>query len=287
VRAPHNILWSIALTVPLLTVGPAQADAQWHHGPGHGSVVVGVGVGYPFYDPWYGYYGSPYFYGAPYPYYAAYDPGASIRVEVTPKEADVYVDGYYAGNVDDFDGVFQRLPVTPGEHDIELYMDGYRAAKQHVLVSPRHSFKLKYAMEKLGPGEQPEPRPQPTAPPQAMPQQGAPQEAPPMRQAPRRSPQGGGPETAPAPGTRRIEPSGPSGYGSIAIRVQPSDAEVLVDGQPWRSPDSHNGLVIELAEGRHTIEIQKSGYRTYITDVDVRRGETTPLNVSLRTPDEK
>jgi hypothetical protein len=77
------------------------------------------------------------------------------------------------------------------------------------------------------------------------------------------------------------------GYGSISIRVQPADAEILVDGQAWRGPDSQNSLVIDVAEGRHTIEIQKSGYRTYVTDVDVRRGETTTLNVSLRTPNEK
>jgi hypothetical protein len=29
------------------------------------------------------------------------------------------------------------------------------------------------------------------------------------------------------------------------------------------------------------VEIRKDGYRAYITDITVRRGETTPLNVSL------
>jgi hypothetical protein len=32
-------------------------------------------------------------------------------VLATPKEAAVYVDGFYAGVVDDFDGVFQSLPL--------------------------------------------------------------------------------------------------------------------------------------------------------------------------------
>ena len=284
-RAPQNLYWSIALAAVALTALPAQADAQWYHG--HGHVSVSVGVGFPFYDPWYGFYGypySPYFYPYPYAYPYYYDPGASIRVEATPKEAEVYVDGYYAGRVDDFDGMFQRLPVTPGEHDIELYMDGYRAAKQHVLLSPRKSFKLKYAMVKLDAGEQPEPRPQPAAPPPAPPQVPQGPEGPPMRQAPRRLPPGA-PETAPPPGTVRVEPS--SGYGSLSIRVQPAGAEILVDGQAWHGPDSQSSMVIEVAEGRHTIEIQKSGYRTYITDVDVHRGETTTLNVSLRTPNER
>jgi uncharacterized membrane protein len=41
-------------------------------------------------------------------------------------------------------------------------------------------------------------------------------------------------------------------------------------------------LIVEVAEGSHTVEIRKSGYRTYVTQVEVRRGGTTPLNVSLR-----
>src|SRR5436309_13065679 len=86
------------------------------------------------------------------------DPGASLRLEVKPQEAEVYVDGYYAGIVDDFDGVFQRLPVTPGEHEIELYLDGYRSVRQKVMASPRNTFKLKYTMERLGAGGQQEPR---------------------------------------------------------------------------------------------------------------------------------
>jgi hypothetical protein len=36
----------------------------------------------------------------------------------------VYVDGYYAGIVDDFDGTFQRLTVEPGPHQIEIVVPG-------------------------------------------------------------------------------------------------------------------------------------------------------------------
>ena len=41
-------------------------------------------------------------------------------------------------------------------------------------------------------------------------------------------------------------------------------------------------LTVEVAEGSHTVEIRKAGFRTYVTQVDVRRGQTTPLNVRLR-----
>jgi uncharacterized membrane protein len=69
--------------------------------------------------------------------------------------------------------------------------------------------------------------------------------------------------------------------------VQPGDADIVVDGERWHAPDGQERLVIDLPEGRHTVEIRKSGYRNYITDVDVHRGETTPLNVSLRSQDQQ
>jgi PEGA domain-containing protein len=299
-----------------LLAGSARASAQVHVGvgvgvhthPGPTHVVVGSGFYYPFgfYDPWYGPWYSPWYgpwygyYGPwgyppyPYPYYH-YDPGASLRLEVKPQDAEVYVDGYFAGVVDDFDGVFQRLPVTPGEHDIELYLDGYRSVHQKVTASRRNTLKLKYVMEKLGPGEQQEPRPQPPNPPPGtvetyqaqppqpgVPQAGPPQPMPPQSRAPgRRLP----PPPAQPPGPARSPEA--SDYGTLAIRVQPADADVVIDGEKWHGPESQDRLIVDVAEGRHTVEIQKAGYRTYVTEVQVRRGDTTTLNVSMRTQNER
>jgi PEGA domain len=294
VRARKHILCPIALATLFVSIcWPARADAQWRRYRPYRPAVVVVGGYYdPFwYDPWYGY-GYQYPFGPPpfrYPYYA-YDPGASIRVEVTPKEAEVYVDGYYAGVVDDFDGVFQRLPVEPGEHEIELYMDGYRAVKQRVYTTPRRTFKLKYTMERLGAGEQAEPRPEPPNPPQAGTQPTVPPGPPGPPGPPARGPAGRRmppPQQPPPPPAQPGQRPEASAYGSIAIRVQPADADILIDGEKWRGPEAQDRLVIDVAEGRHTIEIQKSGYRAYVTDVQVRRGETTTLNVSLRTQNEQ
>jgi hypothetical protein len=206
------------------------------------------------------------------------DPGASLRLEVKPHEAEVYVDGYYAGIVDDFDGVFQRLPVTPGEHDIELYLEGYRSVRQKVMATPRNTFKLKYAMERLGAGEQQEPRPQASSAAQAMPPALPPAGRGPVRRLP--------PSMPPASGAppRSAEASA---YGTLSIRVQPAEADVLIDGEKWRGPEAQDRLIVDVAEGRHVLEIQKPGYRTYTTDVQVRRGDTTTINVSLRTQDER
>jgi hypothetical protein len=290
VSSPKHPLWFFALAALVLVATASTSEAQGFR-RGHASRVVVVGGYYdnPFFygDPWFGlqYPYGPY---GPYPYRGyRLDPGAAVRLEVTPKEAGVYVDGYYAGVVDDFDGTFQRLRVEPGEHEIELYLDGYRTVRQKVYLSPDNTFKIKYTMEKLGAGEQPEPRPQPVNPPPA-PQAGQqPEMQPPPPQAPRgRAPMGRrGPPPPPQDPRGQADPRGgpaSAAYGTIAIRVQPADAEVSIDGEAWRAPGGQERLVVEVAEGSHTVEIRKAGFRTYITQIEVRRGESTPLNVSLR-----
>jgi hypothetical protein len=262
-----------------LSATPALAQ---RHGPSavrRGSVVF---VGGYFYDSFWG----PYPWWTPpldaYAYYPAYyDSRAALRIEVKPKKAAVYVDGYYAGVVDDFNGFFQRLHVPPGQHELTLYLENYRTVHQHVAVSPGSTYKVHYTMEALAPGEVSEKPPATTpipAPPSgsyALPRTPLPdQGAPPRRPRPG-PPPNGGPSTAPAPGARAT-----AGYGTIAVRVQPGSADVTIDGEPWSSSDAER-LVVQVAPGRHHVEVHKSGYRPLSADVDVRAGETTPLNVSL------
>jgi hypothetical protein len=145
----------------------ARPGGHVHGSPGHrhgrGHVIVRGGFFYdPFwgpYDPWYGY-GYPYGYDYDYPAAAIGD----VRTEVKPKDTQVYVDGYFAGVADDFDGTFQRLHVAPGGHVITFYLDNYRTVTQNVYVRPDSTAKLKITMEKLAPGQTSEPVPEPTRP---------------------------------------------------------------------------------------------------------------------------
>ncbi|HEX7139902.1 MAG TPA: PEGA domain-containing protein [Vicinamibacterales bacterium] len=213
-------------------------------------------------------------------------PDSSVRLEVKPKEAEVFVDGYYAGIVDDFDGTFQRLRLPPGQHEITIYLSGYHTVRQHIFTTPDNTFKLKYQMEKLGPEDQPEPRPVPPPTPPQMgppPQQGSPY--------PQYPPSGGSgrhrPQQAPPPQTQdprgTAPPAGQPAFGTLAIRVQPLDADLLVDGQRSQGPQQNDSLLIELPEGRHTLEVRKAGFRTYVTEVDIHPGDTTTVNISLRS----
>ena len=82
-------------------------------------------------------------YPGPYPYGGyRYGPESDLRIDVTPKEASVYVDGYFAGTVDEFDGTFQRLHVLPGEHEIVIYLDGYRSIRERLYLSPNATRKI-------------------------------------------------------------------------------------------------------------------------------------------------
>jgi hypothetical protein len=69
--------------------------------------------------------------------------------------------------------------------------------------------------------------------------------------------------------------------GAIAIRVQPAGAEILIDGEEWEGPADNEQLVVQVAPGAHRIEVRLQGYRTHTADVDVRAGETSPINISL------
>ena len=256
------------------TMVPVIADAQGHggrvapHPPGHFAVrghTVFVG-GY-FYDahfgpyPWWG----PGVY--PYWYVPLYGVRASVRVLVTPKEAAVYVDGFYAGIVDDFDGVFQSLPLPPGGHEIVLYDPGYRTVSQRVYLTPGSSFKIRQTMERLPAGAVSEPPPvAPPVPPPPADSFVLPLTLP--RNQPAPLPQG-------SPAVLRA-----AGYGSLALCVQPASADVTIDGARWAS-SSAGEFVIQLTVGSHHLEVVTRGFQRFSTEILVREGETTGLNVAL------
>jgi hypothetical protein len=161
-----------------------------------------------------------------------------------------------AGEVDNFDGLFQNLPLVPGHHEIVVYLDGHRALRQKLYLGPGSRQTIKDTLVPLGPGEAAEPRPVPRPlPPMVAPMTGVPL-PPPVRSADER-------------------------VGTLALRVAPADATVFVDGEVSRGPQAADRLVIPLLEGPHRIRVEKQGYQLFAVDIDVRAGETTSLSVSL------
>ena len=64
-----------------------------------------------------------------------------VRIQGAPRQAEVYVDGNYAGIVDDFDGTFQRLDLEPGSHEIEIRTPG-RPLMYDVNVTPGQTLTI-------------------------------------------------------------------------------------------------------------------------------------------------
>lgn len=281
------------------------------------AVVVSAG----YYRPYYyrPYYYRPVFYSGFYdPFYMGWDPSyaqyprgryhysgywASARLEVKPRDAQVFVDGYFVGMVDQFDGVFQRLDLPTGEHEIEVYLKGYRPYRQRTVFRPGGGYHFKAILEPLPAGAPDAPPPQPSAnrpdpynqdpghrdprdPNGRDPYGRDPYPREPVGQDPNRPPLPPQPgergRTMPwpeRPGDRR-EPDSTS-FGTLNLRVQPGDAVVVIDGERWDSPEGGSRLVVQLAAGSHRVEVRKDGFTPYTSTVQIRPGETQALNVSL------
>lgn len=269
------------------------AEAQWRP-RSRVRVFVGAHIGYPYYyRPFY----DPFFYRGFYGWgFGVYPQWSRIRVprdavlvrpDVSPNDAQVYVDGYFRGTVTDLDGRFEALVVEPGEHEIVLYLPGYRTARRTVELRGGTVYRLREKLVKLREGEESEPPPPPSPRSEGAPSESRGEQAPPP--PPEREALPG----RPAPEQPRRIPKPPSelprerpdlearGFGSMAIRVQPENAEILIDGERWEFPQTGRPLEVLLAEGPHEIEVRLDGYEAFRTEVQVREGEVVPLNVSL------
>jgi hypothetical protein len=153
-------------------------NAWYYRAPYYG--YGALGLGYFYYDPFWagyayapygyapygyyggGYYGSPGYYGGGY-YGGSYGAGAGygsgggggyygtghLKLKVKPRDAEVYVDGYYAGLVDDFDGVFQKLELEAGPHRIEVRKAGFATMTFEVRVPADESVTYRGEMNPL------------------------------------------------------------------------------------------------------------------------------------------
>ena len=351
---PSRILLPLLAALALTGLGapPAQASPQGYRGARFYGPHVRFGfTGYRYrpyfsyghYRPYrywpYRYYAgfTPYYYrsgvylGAyptavyapyqPYQAYQGYQPyqgyafgSGAVRTLVELKETQVFVDGYYAGIVDDFDGTFQKLYLQPGEHTIELRLEGYQTFQQRIFASPSHTQKIHHQMVPLGPGEM---NPESSNQGAVSPERGAlsPSAVPPAAAKPveRRpgaergvraptdergeaesrseKPWGLGPaapigepppppEPAPPSSSPLVLSTGPQ-FGVLTLRVQPAEADVYIDGEHWGALGGIEELSIHLPAGRHRIELRREGDTVFATEVEIRRGEATPLNIRL------
>ena len=118
------------------------------------------GLGYFYYDPyrWYsgyypyrnygGFYGNVWRSGSSRYFDTVFDIG-ELRLRVTPRHAQVFIDGYYAGVVDDYDGTFQSLRMESGGYRVQLTAPGYEPLEFNVRIIPGEKITYRGDLRRL------------------------------------------------------------------------------------------------------------------------------------------
>jgi hypothetical protein len=229
---------------------PPQSGPEHGDHPDHGVVVrhpvYGWGGWYGY--PWYPYTYPPWGYPLPPEMIAADWMTSNIKLDVSPKDAGLYVDGYYAGIVGDFGGFFHQLTLPAGPHHAETRKDGYCTLVLDVNLQPGQTITYKRTMERVRPTDV------------------TPEEPPVV------SDLAGDPEAfLQIPGTVRLD-------------VTPKNAEVYADGYYAGIVDDFRGNAqhLILTPGPHHIELRAEAYGTLEFDVDIQPGQAVDYRNSLQ-----
>lgn len=254
----------------------AHGIAHYGYYGGHGHVgYYGGWWGYPYYDGWWGpgwnlglnaWWGWPYTYG---PYGYAYVPYAGpayvigreatgpavVETAVTPKNAEVVLDGTSVGYAKDYNGRWDELSVSPGHHTIELRDTGYKTLVIDLNAAPGTTYRIDRELSR-GSGEDRLTVGKPKA------------------------------ATAEAPAARAtVEPASASGVvrGLLRVHATPSDAGVYLDGEFLGLAGELDRLhgAIPVATGSHRLQVVRPGYAEQTKTVDVGTGNTASVDIAL------
>jgi hypothetical protein len=76
-------------------------------------------------------------------------PTGALRLKIKPRDAQVYVDGYFVGVIDSFDGAFQKLDIDAGGHRIEIKAPGHEPISLDVLITPGETVTYKGDLRRI------------------------------------------------------------------------------------------------------------------------------------------
>lgn len=277
----------------------------YHYGSyRHGSYRYGYGYPYSPYRWWWGFWGPayhyPYYYPFYYPYHypfyspvyrATYSVSASggaigaLDLNIKPKKAGVYVDGYYIGKAKRYDGYPGYLWLEKGTYEVTFYLAGHQTLTQNLTIRPGAVIDVRF---ELAPGEATLP-PEPKEIAESSPGQ-----------------QDGGRDYRGPDATERLaEPAAPENEswrdgsdeprdlrgdpGRLHLVVQPEDASIYLDGRFLGSARElaglHGGLLVD--PGEHTLEVVRPGFSPRQVNFEVDEGEDLDLVVELNLPGQR
>jgi PEGA domain len=235
---------------------------------------------------------------------------AVVKTDVSPEEAQVYLDGKYIGTADDFDGMPDYLYLGPGKYHLEFRLTNYETFATDLDVTRGQRVRLDRKL-KLQPGKSaldqfpPESKGTPLGRvfSKGGPEAGGPEaeeEAPP---APRRRPLQRAPaprddgwsdrDTPPPPRERiseehmDVRPESlsrhPGNRARMRFKVTPEDAAVYVDDKYLGAGEdlAANPRGIVTDPGTHSITVTRPGYKSKTVDITVRIGAPVDVVVEL------
>jgi PEGA domain len=311
---------ALAMVVPALPASAAPGHGGGHgggrgghFGGGHfgGRTRVFVGGGWGWGWGWPGYYGY-YGYGPGYER-QAYGPAeqwATIDTDISPEEAQVYLDGRYIGTADDFDGNPDYLYLKPGRYRIEFRLEGYETLTRQIEARPGTYLDFTDKLHKIRGGKQHGSYERPKQQGEVLRYygkgRGSVEPVDPSSQPPEASVSAGEgsdeDQTPPAedrPPARRPlrdrdqygergawrDSQSPRAQARTRLRlnVEPSDAAVYVDNRFVGTAEEVNSLErgVSVSPGKHTVTVSRPGFRDKTSDITVEPGKTETLEISL------
>ena len=313
-------VFALALLVPAL---PAAAQSRGGHGGGRGGggghfggggrggrVFIGVGGGWGWgywgWPGWYGYYGPGYGYYDGARVYGPSSRYAVIDTDISPEEAQVYLDGRYIGTADDFDGNPDYLYLQPGRYRIEFRLEGYQTLTRQIEARPgmkldftdklhkiagarrygsyehprlqgevrRYFGKNRDSVEAIDPSEQGTGASVMAEPDDDDRDTPPPQDRAPALRQPSRDQYG---EWRGGRGSRMESRT------RLRLNVEPSDAAVYVDNRFVGTAEEVNSLErgVAITAGKHTVTVSRPGFRDKTADITVEQGRMETVEISL------
>jgi len=80
-------------------------------------------------------------------------PRGGLQLDVDPRRALVYVDGWFVGIVDSFSGYYHHLDLAAGRHQIELVASDYEPLVVEVVVSPGRTTTYRGSLNRARDGD--------------------------------------------------------------------------------------------------------------------------------------
>lgn len=239
--------------------------------------------GSPFYGPHY--YGMAYYHSWPFffghHYYRYYQgqhyPGLKapntgpVDLNVSPKNAQVYLNGTLVGKARRFDGFPGYLWLPEGEHELILYMDGYETVVKNVEVVAGVKLETDINMVK---GESKSVTELSVARKKRMDERQRLYDTY-SKDRPRKK--------LAKPAGEGAAPTVVVDSATLALSISPADAVIYLDGRflGTASGLTARGGTLTVTEGVHTLEVMRPGYVSKKTTFEGIPGKTLKLAISL------